>query len=396
MQKIILFSSSYLYLTLPQFKAIIPELDGFKKVLLNVNELLSYRLDNNYIKEKKVSQIFDAYIKLKPKKDIQFNSFKSYRIYKKLLIKYLNKIHPDAIISGSDLRVSDRVMFSWCKRNKVPFVILQPSFLEGAFPERHGFKKITKYFLINKILGIPIHRKFNIYGNESQRSYLFLWGKYFIRNPKRKRMIYTGNPVFDRFFRNVIPPERNLKKKVLICTQPSLDLIYGKNAIKKVHRIYIEAIESKPEVEFYIKLHPRENFEKYSKIFPKSKFSNVTVCKNRDLYELFKLCAVQISVFSFTSIEAAAMGLPIILLTLHKKAKFPDHFKGKIEIRVSSVDEIVNAINLALSEEYWNEFLVKREKYFKKIFKFTDGKNAKRIATVIKRIIKKQSYKEIV
>ena len=394
--KIILFSSSYLYLTLPQFKAIIPELDGFKKILLNVNELLSYRLDNNYIKEKKVSQIFDVYIKLKPKKDIQFNSFKSYRIYKKLLTKYLNKIHPDAIISGSDLRVSDRVMFSWCKKNRVPSIILQPAFLEGAFPERYGFKKITKYFLINKILGIPLHRKFNIYGNESQKSYLFLWGKYFIRDPKRKRMIFTGNPDFDRFFISVSPPKRKFKKKVLICTQPNLDLIYGQNAQKKVHNIYIEAIKSKPEIEFYIKLHPRENIEKYSKIFPKSKFPNVKVCKNRDLYELFKLCAVQISVFSFTSIEAAAMGLPIILLMLHKKTKFPDHFREEIEIRISEVDEIVKAINLALSEEYWSEFLVKREKYFKKIFSFTDGKNAKRIATVIKRIIKKQCYKEIV
>ena len=145
------------------------------------------------------------------------------RNYKKILTKYLNKIHPDAIISGSDLRVSDRVMFSWCKKKKVPSVILQPSFLEGAYPERHGFKKITKYFVINKILGIPIHRKFNIYGNESQRSYLFLWGKYFIRNPNRKRMIFTGNPVFDRFFRNVITPERQFKKKLLICTQPTLD-----------------------------------------------------------------------------------------------------------------------------------------------------------------------------
>ena len=64
-RNIILFSSSYLYLTFPQFESLIPELDGFKKILLNVNELLSYRLDNKYINEKKTSQLFDIIIKIK-------------------------------------------------------------------------------------------------------------------------------------------------------------------------------------------------------------------------------------------------------------------------------------------------------------------------------------------
>ncbi len=393
-RKIIIFSSSYIYLTYPQFKALIPEFSGYKKILLNVNELRTHRLDSNYIKEKNVLQIFDLYIKLRPKKQIRFDSFKSYRNYKKLLIKYLNKIHPDAIISGNDSQVSDRVMFSWCKKKKVPFIVLQPSFIGSVLPERFGLIKKVKYVLINKILGIPKYRKFDIYGNESQKSYLFLWGKYFIQNPKRKRMIIIGNPAFDELFKS-FPPERKIKKKVIICTQPYLDLIFGKGTEKKTMDIYLEAIKSKLEVEFYIKIHPRENMEKYLKIFPKSKYPNVIVCKNQDLYGLFRVCSVQISVFSFTSFEAAAMGLPIIIVIPHKNPKFPDDFKGEIEIRVTQVEEIVNAIKLSLTEEYWNEFLKKREKYFRKRINFTDGKNAKRIAGLIKKIIKKQSIKEI-
>ena len=390
--KIILFSSSYLYLTFPQFKAIIPELDGFKKILLNVNEQLTHKLDDKYILEQDVSQFFDYYIKIKYKKEVRFDSFKSYRYYKKILTEFLSKINPDAIISGSDLAVSDRVSFSWCRKNKVPFIVLQPSFLEGGFPEKYGLIKITRNIIINKIFGIPAYRKFNIYGSESQKSYLFLWGTYFIKNPKRKRMIITGNPVFDSLFRS-FSPERIPKNKVIICTQSYLDEIFGQNTEKKVHNIYLEAIKSKPEIEFYIKVHPREPIEKYLKIFPKSKFSNVRVCKNKDLYELFKLCDLQISVFSFTSIEAAAMGLPIIILMPHKNVKFPDHFQGEIEIRVTDVNEIVSAINLALSEEYRNEFFKKREKYFKKILQYPDGENAKRVAESIKRIIKKHSLK---
>lgn len=203
--KIILSSSSYFYLSIPQYKAIIPELSDFKKILLNVNGQYTNKLDNNYIKEKNVTQIFDIYIKMKPKKEIQFDSFKSYRNYKKLLTEYLYKINPNAIISGSDLAVSDRVMFSWCQKNKVPFFILQPAFLEGGIPEKYGLINLAKYIIINKIFGIPVYRKHNIYGNESQKSYLFLWGKYFIQNPKKKRTIITGNPAFDKLFKSFSP-----------------------------------------------------------------------------------------------------------------------------------------------------------------------------------------------
>lgn len=141
----ILFSSSSLYLTFPQFKVLIPELIGFKKILLNVNEPHTKHLDNNYIEKKNTTQFFDMYIKMKPKKTPRFDSIKYYINYKNILIKYLNKINPDAIISGSDLAVSDRVMFSWCNKKNIPFIILQPSFIEG-FPKKIWIKKNHKIY----------------------------------------------------------------------------------------------------------------------------------------------------------------------------------------------------------------------------------------------------------
>lgn len=83
------------------------------------------------------------------------------------------------------------------------------------------------------------------------------------------------------------------------------------------------------------------------------------------------------------------MGLPIIIIKPKERVKFPDHFREEIDIRVTEVEGIVNAINLALSDKYWNEFLEKREKYFRKILYSTDGQSAKRIAEVIKRLVKK-------
>lgn len=381
----ILYSSSSLYLTFPQFRSLIPELKDFKHILLNVNEFLTKKIDNIYIKERNGAQIFDIFINPIFKDRINFDTLNSYRRYKKILYIYLYKINPDAIISGSDLSVSDKVMFSWCKKKKIPFIILQPSFI-NSFPEKSGLIKMIKYVIINRILGLPVFRKYNLYGSESQKSYLFLWSKYFIINPKRKNTIILGNPAFDNLFKS-FSHKREIKNTILICTENLPVKIFGKDMLYNINKIILKAIISKPDIKFYIKVHPRESIEKYKKQFPKNKFPNVNVVKDQDLYELFNLSDIQISVASFTSFEAAAKGLPIITIRPDNKMKVFDHFKKEIDIRVNNAEQIVEAINLIYSKKYWNLFLDKREKYFKKILYSTDGQSSKRVASAIRKLL---------
>lgn len=387
----ILYSSSALYLTFPQFKALIPELQDFKHILLNVKEELSKGLDDSYIKKKYATRIFDLYIKIKPKKEIRLVSLNGFRKYKKVLYEYLNKINPSAIISGSDLSGSDRILFLWCKRNKIPFIIIQPSFI-SAFPAKYGLIRNIKSIIINDILGLPVYQKQDVYGNESQKSYLFLWGKYFISNPKRKNLYILGNPAFDKLFKN-FSPERRIKNSILICTDNLPAHIVGEKYLNLVNQTFQKAFESKPEISFYFKVHPRESIEKYKKLFPKDKFPNVEIVKNRDIYELISLSDIQISVASYTSFEAAAMGLPIITIRPDENINVFDQFKREIDIRVKNPEEIVNAINLCLSDKYWDDFLEKREIYFKKRLYSMDGQSSKRVASTIKNLIREKSKK---
>ena len=97
---------------------------------------------------------------------------------------------------------------------------------------------------------------------------------------------------------------------------------------------------------------------------------------------------IQISVASFTSIEAAAMGLPIIIVRPDNKMNFFSHFGEDIDIRVINKRDIVYSIDLARSNKYWKQFLNKREKYFKKVLFSTDSHSAQRVANVIKSLIK--------
>jgi len=391
-EKIILFSSSSLYLSFPQYKAIISEFKAFKKVLININEPITSEIDDNYIENTDILQVFDNYIKLHPIeqhshpiKYSRLNRFITCKNYKKYLTEYLYKISPDLIVSSSDLSLSSRVMFSWCSKNRVPYVILQPSFIEGV-PSRYGLIEKVKYIIVNKVFGVPLYRKQNLYGNESQKSYLFLWGSHFIQNPKRKNLFILGNPAFDNLFRN-FDSKRVIKNTVLICTE-NIDFL-GNNYADRVNKIYLETIKAKPEIKFYIKVHPRESKEKYKILFPKVKFPNVTIVKDENLYDLFKLSDIQVSVASFSSFEAAAMGLPIIIVRPDNSIKFPNHFNEEIDIRVTKVEEVVNAINLALSNEYWKDFIEKRERYFGELLYSTDGQSAKRVVQIIKSLVSK-------
>ncbi|MFX0059063.1 MAG: hypothetical protein ACFE85_03910 [Candidatus Hodarchaeota archaeon] len=389
--KIILFTSSHFYLGFPQYRALIPELRDYKKVLINVNEMGTKKLDDEFIRKNNVSHIFDSYLELKQIEFVKFFTFKLsyypliYWKYKRKLMAYLYKINPAVIITTSDMATSHRVMFTWCKRNRVPYIILQPAFIEGI-PEHYGLFKILRYIVINKILGLPIYRKQELFGYESQKSYLFLWGEYFILKKRKRNLFLLGNPAFDILFRK-FQKERKIKNAILICTE-YLDY-FGKDIFDEVMKIYVKAIKSKPEITFYIKVHPRERIEKYKILLPKSRYPNVVVVKEENLYDLFNLCDIQMSVTSFTSFEAAAVGLPIIIIRpMDCRVKFPNHFDGKIDIKVENIEEIEDAINLALSNEYWKKFLDKREIYFKKRLFSTDGMSAKRVANVIKELIK--------
>lgn len=384
----ILYSSSAIYLTFLQFKALIPELKGFKHILLNIKEKYSKKFDDKFILEKNVTQIFDLYIKLKLKKEFKPESLNDFRKYKKKIFEYLYKINPSAIISGSDLSGSDRILFLWCRRNKIPFIIIQPSFI-SAFPAKYGLLRNFKYIIVNRIFNLPVYQKQDIYGNESQKSHLFLWGEYFISNPIRKNCYILGNPAFDKLFKN-FSLERKIKNSILICTDNLPVYIVGEKYLKLVNQTFQKAFESKPEILFYFKVHPRESIENYKKLFPKDKFLNVEIIKDRDVYELINLSDIQISVASYTSFEAAAMGLPIITIRPDENINVFDQFKREIDIRVNNPDEIVDAINTCLSDKYWDEFIKKREKYFKTRLYSTDCQSSRRVASTIKNLIREK------
>ena len=250
-----------------------------------------------------------------------------------------------------------------------------------------SFIKKILYFVSKFFLGVSIYRKQEIYGNEDPNNYLLLWGEYFVLDPNRINTFFIGNPAFDNLFKS-FSGVRTLKKNIVICTQ-NLDDLFSKKLYLQITNLYIQVIKNRPDLFFFIKVHPREPIEKYKKIFDENELTNIEIIKDCNLHDLFQKCDIQISVTSYTILEAAVMGLPVISIS-HPviKKSFLDHFRGEIDIPVSSTNEMLEAIITVRSEEYWEKFIKKRDKYFKKMMYSTDGNSGKRAAKIIKKLIK--------
>lgn len=395
-QEKIIFIATYSYLAIPQYKVLTPFLKYYHNILFNVKDPLSSTFDMNHITQDIITRYFDEYIELN---DVSFDikgiraKIQNYKNYQEKILAKLKLIKPKVIVSCSDMTLSDRIISSWCLNNNVPFIIIQPAILGGehSFGKkslgRYSLKHQVKRVILKRFIGVPLLRRQHLFGNESQQTHLFLWSEYFAKNPDRKNTTFVGNPAYDELFNKFRKKKsRTLKNKILICTQ-NIEQYYAPEKVEQVTQMYKKAITSNPELGFYIKVHPRESIQKYKNIFNENDFPNIKIVKNHNLHDLFEICDIQISFASTTSIEAVIFGLPIIIINPDNSFKLVDHFRGEIDIRVTNVNNMPKAITTALSNDYWEKFLKKREKFIQKMFHSADGRSGERATVKVRELL---------
>ena len=116
---VILFLSAYSYLSNPQFFAIAPYLTQFTTIYLDTKDPVSFVFNKErYQNKEKILSIFDRYDKIQEfpfetskvkSKWEKIKKLKVFREYKTFFRKYLNEIKPSAVISCSDMNVSDQI-----------------------------------------------------------------------------------------------------------------------------------------------------------------------------------------------------------------------------------------------------------------------------------------------
>jgi len=209
-KKTILFVTPYRYSGIPQYIAVLKNLKD-----KNIRTLY---LDYNYPNDTRlnIEELRHSFHEIYQLRDIRtkgstritnrsvVNNVRNARILRKQILNFLDTKKPAAVISLSDLSIGDRIIFSWCKRKNVPFIILQPSVVEAKIESyrKLSVKRLLRYVLFNIFLSSPLYSRQNLYANEAKKSYLMLWSKYLLLNRTRERVYIIGNPAFDKLFKS--------------------------------------------------------------------------------------------------------------------------------------------------------------------------------------------------
>ncbi len=401
----IVFIPTHWYLSNPVFFSVAKEFrERFHTVYFNTKDPVFSRHSEKNIKKEEVLEYFDEYevideSPLLSKSRGVMGKMRCFKDQKPRLERQLKRLAPDAIVSTSDSSgYINRFCNIWAEKKKIPFIVIQPSFIKVK-REKNPLKERIGYLLFNVLLDMPFCRKQKVFGNERSGNYLFVWGEFFKNFYKglevEKHTYVTGNPAFDRILKtasNAHIPENigvNIphgKPIVTICTQP-LETLLSERACGLVNDFYRFAIKENPDLFFIVKIHPRENIEKYNAILEGIDTKNYIIAKDVNLYEVFKATDLQMSVSSYTSFEAVVFGIPIVVINPQNLVTLPDHFNNEIELKATTTNELKKNLVKALTEEYRQEFNVKRQKYLESRIGYLDGNSSERTAKKIEDII---------
>ena len=144
--------------------------------------------------------------------------------------------------------------------------------------------------------------------------------------------------------------------------------------------VYV-AVKQLPEYHFIVKLHPGEEFDSHYRCRSKMGIENVTLVRDWNLYELLKVCDVQVSCLSVTALEAMTMDKPVINIQLPGRGDALPYTERGAALAVRSTEELVAAIRLVLVDENTRQRLkLARSRFVLDYDGPQDGLAAKRLA----------------
>lgn len=227
---------------------------------------------------------------------------------------------------------------------------------------------------------------------------LILWGQfakkiYNERGVPINKMIVTGTPTFDKLKnknkftknRKKICKDLGLNENKGIITFMSQPLATSK--IESLARIVFKAMNSFPNKQLVIKLHPAEYTEKmYGGLKKEFNLKNVIVTKKPILYDLLASSDLMVMGVSTTGLEAMILGCPVISMDLTNKSN--PYLESGGAIGVHNSNELKKAINKILKDSKARKILKNNgKKYVKKHIGKIDGNASKRIVKIIEKSI---------
>ncbi len=181
--------------------------------------------------------------------------------------------------------------------------------------------------------------------------------------------------------------------KILLTTSP-ISIESNKFFLKAV----VNSLKRLNNIQFIIKLHPREDGLNHKKQLEDMGYKDVIIVKDIDLYKLLKSCDFLLTKDSGIILEAMAIGIPIVCLDLmNRRIFFSGEFLFSNEtyvLKAYNEDDIYNSLQLFITNPKKLEEYKKQAKENLKLFLFNkEGYSpTSRITSNIIKLIKNEKF----
>jgi hypothetical protein len=388
-QKTALFIPSLHYLSNPVFIPVAQKMQGIKKVYLDAEYTMNKKYINDYPAQLKyLSQFFDEVSALEYEVPTTHSSkFTELSELRKKSIDTINaieRVNPDVIILGSDATDVFKICNTFFKRKKI--YVIQQSALRPFVEKQYSFKEKLSYLLYKYVLKVPILAS-NPWIKYTDNSIHFLWSDFFFLNP-HKKYIATGNPAWDKVLSAFDGKYGYSSNRNIVCfaTQPNFGTIEETIYVEFIEMVK-EVIKLYPQLQFIIKVHPRENIEIYKKLFSTEEFDNVHIEKEEPIDKVLDRCFLLITGWSMSGYESIIKGIPVILGNPGNKMDFSYLNPDNMLPVASSLSVFSEEIKKLMQPNGYHEFLKERTKFLKKINTYDEPLSAEKIVESIRKDI---------
>ena len=210
-----------------------------------------------------------------------------------------------------------------------------------------------------------------------------------------ERVFVVGQPRIDLIFRKDFDSDKFLsglgipedKKMALLTTQP-LPSFWNRKDHKEFVTAIVTAMDSFPDEELVIKLHPEEKVEDYQEILKEIGRDNIRLYKDIDIYDLINACNLLMTTHSTTALEAMILNKPVLCIDFTGRCPTTVYTDDGAAIGIHRQADLIPAIDKALHDPGTQELLKQgRKRFLKKHIYKPDGKTSKRVAELIIQLI---------
>ncbi len=207
-------------------------------------------------------------------------------------------------------------------------------------------------------------------------------------------VIITGQPRFDRlshpkFKKSEVYEKINLShdKDVALLATPTFS--HSEMRSRFVEAV-VDGFVSFSQFALVIKIHPRDDAERYKEILKEIKCANIRVVKGfEDVPSLINACTIFISHYSTMALEALIARKPVIILNLFNKPEYYPFVASGACLGVHKAEDLP----MAIESIFYDEKTKRRLESCRGLFVYehayrSDGCASNRVATLIKEISK--------